>query len=66
MRSDTTNTTEYLYTVSSLGETLEVVVVAVNGAGTGNVSKITVQVSSSEFLPYYYGLAVAYYGLAVA
>ena len=38
LRSDTTNTTEYLYTVSSLGETLEVVVAAVNGAGTGNVS----------------------------
>ena len=40
LRSDTTNTTEYLYTVSSLGETLEVVVAAVNGAGTGNVSSI--------------------------
>ena len=38
LRSDTTNTTEYLYTVSSLGETLKVVVAAVNGAGTGNVS----------------------------
>ena len=40
LRSDTTNTTEYLYTVSSLGETLEVVVAAVNGAGTGNVSSV--------------------------
>ena len=43
LRSDTTNTTEYLYTVSSLGETLEVVVAAVNGAGTGNVSSIITQ-----------------------
>ena len=34
LRSDTINTTEYLYSVSSLGETLEVVVAAVNGAGT--------------------------------
>ena len=43
--SDTTNTTEYLYSVSSsqlLGETLEVVVAAVNGAGIGNVSNITI------------------------
>ena len=40
LRSDTTNTTEYLYTVSSLGETLEVMVAAVNGAGTGNVSSV--------------------------
>ena len=54
LRSDTTNTTEYLYTVSSLGETLEVVVAAVNGAGTGNVSKITVQVLSSKFCPIIY------------
>ena len=51
LRSDTTNTTEYLYTVSSLGETLEVVVAAVNGAGTGNISSIiTVSPSSSEYL----------------
>ena len=50
LRSDTTNTTEYLYTVSSLGETLEVVVVAVNGAGTGNVSKITLQVSPGKII----------------
>ena len=48
LRSDTTNTTEYLYSVSSLGETLEVVVAAVNDVGTGNVSNITVSVSSSE------------------
>ena len=43
LRSDTTNTTEYLYTVSSLGETLEVVVAAVNGAGRGNVSNSVVK-----------------------
>ena len=43
MRSDTTNTTEYLYSVSSLGETLEVVVAAVNGAGTGNATSIMIQ-----------------------
>ena len=50
LRSDTTNTTEYLYTVSSLGETLEVVVAAVNGVGTGNVSSIITQTPSlSEF-----------------
>ena len=53
LRSDTTNTTEYLYTVSSLGETLEVVVAAVNGAGTGNVSFIITQTpSSSEQMVY--------------
>ena len=46
--SDRTNTTEYLYTVSNLGETLEVVVAAVNGAGTGNVSSIATQTLSSE------------------
>ena len=50
LRSDTTNTTEYLYTVSSLGETLEVVVAAVNGAGTGNVSSIILQTLSSELM----------------
>ena len=33
LRSDTTNTTEYLSSVSSLGETLEVVVAAVNDVG---------------------------------
>ena len=49
LRSDTTNTTEYLYSVSSLGETLEVVVAAVNDVGTGNESSITVSVSSSEY-----------------
>ena len=43
LRSDTTNTTEYLYTVSSLGETLEVVVAAANGAGTGNSSHVLIQ-----------------------
>ena len=48
LRSDTTNTTEYLYSVSSLGETLEVVVAAVNDVGTGNESSITVSISSSE------------------
>ena len=48
LRSDTTNTTEYLYTVSSLGETLEVILAAVNGAGTGNVSSIISQTPSSS------------------
>ena len=48
LRSDTTNTTEYLYTVSSLGETLEVVVAAVNGAGTGNMSSTTTQTPSLD------------------
>ena len=51
MRSDTTNTTEYLYSVSSLGETLEVVVAAVNDVGTGNATSIMTQSpSSSELL----------------
>ena len=40
LRSDTTNTTEYLYSVSILGETLEVVVAAVNDVGIGNTSSI--------------------------
>ena len=43
LRSGTTNTTEYLYTVSSLGETLEVLVVAVNDVGTGNSSNLSTQ-----------------------
>ena len=43
--SDTTNTTEYLYSVSSsqlLGETLEVVVAAVNDVGIGMAASITI------------------------
>ena len=43
--SDTTNTTEYLYSVSSsqlLGETLEVMVAAVNDVGTGMAASITI------------------------
>ena len=40
--SNTTNTTEYHYSVSSLlGEALEVVVAAVNDVGTGDNSSIT-------------------------
>ena len=51
LRSDTTNTTEYLYSVSSLGETLEVVVAAVNGVGTGNATSIVTQsLSLSELM----------------
>ena len=38
--SYTTNTTEFLYSVSRLGETLEVVVAPVNDVGTGNSSSI--------------------------
>ena len=48
LRSDTTNTTEYLYSVSSLGETLEVVVAAVNDVGTGNATSIMTQSPSSS------------------
>ena len=40
LRSDTANTTGYLYNVSVLGETLEVVVAAVNDVGIGNASSI--------------------------
>ena len=43
LRSDITKDTKYnynSYNLSSLGETLEVVVAAVNGAGTGNPSSI--------------------------
>ena len=53
LRSDTANTTEYLYTVSSqLGETLEVLVAAVNDVGTGNSSNVTAlySLSSSKYL----------------
>ena len=39
--SYTTNSTEFLYSVSRLEETLEVVVAAVNDVGTGNSSVIT-------------------------
>ena len=48
--SYTTNTTEIPYSVSSLGETLEVVVAAVNDVGTGNSSVITVHSPSSSKL----------------
>ena len=50
LRTDTTNTTEYLYSVSSLGETLEVEVTAVNDAGTGNATIIVTQTPSSSEL----------------
>ena len=50
LRTDTTNTTEYLYSVSSLGETLEVVVIAMNSAGAGNATIIMTTPSSSETL----------------
>ena len=50
LRSDTTNTTEYLYTVSSLGEILKVLVTAVNDAGTGNTSSIMAQTLSRGIL----------------
>ena len=50
LRTDTTNTTEYLYSVSSLGETLEIEVTATNGAGSASNAKIimTQTPSSSE------------------
>ena len=52
LRTDTTNTTEYLYSVSSLGETLEIAVTAVNDVGTGNAASTMTQTpSSSETLP---------------
>ena len=51
LMSITTNTTEYFYSVSSLGETLEVVVAAVNDVGTGNATfTMTQSPSSSELL----------------
>ena len=50
VQSDTTNTTEYLYSVSSLGETLEIEVAAKNGAGTGNATSIITQTPSSSEL----------------
>ena len=42
------STTEYFYSVSSLGETLEIEVTAVNGAGTGNTTSIMTQTPSSS------------------
>ena len=50
LRTDTTNTTEYLYSVSSLGETLEIEVAAVNDVGTGNTTSIVTQTPSSSML----------------
>ena len=50
LRTDTTNTTEYLYSVSSLGETLEVVVIAMNSAGAGNATSIMTQKPSTSEL----------------
>ena len=53
LRTDTTNTTEYLYSVSSLGETLEIEVTATNSAGVGNATNIMTQTpSSSELILY--------------
>ena len=43
------NTTEYIYTVNSPGEMLDVAVTAVNKVGTGNVATISVMAPSSEF-----------------
>ena len=48
VQSDTTSTTEYFYSVSRLGETLEVEVTAVNGAGAGNATSIMTQTPSSS------------------
>ena len=48
--SITTNTTEYLYSVSSLGEKLEIEVAAVIGAGIGNATFIMTQTPSSSEL----------------
>ena len=42
------STTEYFYSVSSLGETLEIEVTAVNGAGAGNATSIMTQTPSSS------------------
>ena len=51
LRTDTTNTTEYLYSVSNLGETLEKIeVAAMNDAGTGNTTSIMTQMLSSSEL----------------
>ena len=50
LRTDTTNTTEYLYSVSSLGETLEIEVAAVNVLGPGNTISIMTQTPSSSEL----------------
>ena len=50
LRTDTTNTTEYLYSVSSLGETLDIEVAAVNDAGIGNATSIMTQTPSSSEL----------------
>ena len=40
--SDTTNTTEYHYSVMQLGETLEAEIAAVNDVGTGATANITI------------------------
>ena len=46
LRTDTTNTTEYLYSVTVLGKILKIEVAAVNDVGIGNTSSI-VRVSPS-------------------
>ena len=40
LRTDTTNTTEHLYNVTVLGETLRIEVAAVNDVGIGNTSDV--------------------------
>ena len=50
VQSNTTSTIEYIYSVSNLGETLEIEVTAVNGAGTGNATSIMTQTPSSSEL----------------
>ena len=48
LRTGTTNTTEYLYSVSSLGEMVKAEVAAVNDAGTGNNTSFMIRTPSSS------------------
>ena len=45
---DTTNYTEYNHSVIILGETLDISVAAVNGAGTGNASTVIIATPTSS------------------
>ena len=47
MRTDTSDSTEYLYTPGALGVTDEIVVVAINKVGPGAGAHILVNISSS-------------------
>ena len=48
LMSEKANTTSYVHNVIILGETLDILVAALNGAGTGNFSTVTIETPTSS------------------